>query len=92
VADAAPPGLSLRLNCSGLRQTRIEDNRLPSILRAEGIDLRQCLVRIERLRGTGGIFGRHKRDGAAAEKARERPSRSRRRRQQREHGNHDAPL
>jgi hypothetical protein len=94
--DRAPSCLILRLQGGGPGKTGIENDRLKPILGTEGVHLRQSCLRIERLHRTGGIFRRHERDGTArAEQRRETrdpPLRSRRCRQQHQHGYRGAPL
>src|SRR3974377_2006928 len=82
VTDPASSRLILGLHCGSMGKTRIEDERIKPILSAEGIELSQCFLWIERLHRTRGVFRRHKRDGTArnqVEKTRKSPPPSRRR-------------
>jgi hypothetical protein len=58
--------LSLGLHGGRARKTRIEHEGLKAIVSTEGVNRRQCCLRIERLHGTCGVFRRHKRDRAAS--------------------------
>ena len=95
VTDPASSRLILGLHCGSTGKTSIKDERTKPILSAEGVDLSQCCLGIERLHRTRSIFRGHKRDGTApnqVEETRKSPPGSRRRHQHHEHGHHDASL
>src|SRR5262245_18922430 len=68
MTDAAPCGLRLRLHGGRLAKTIVEDERLPPVRRAEGVDLHERLLLVERLHRPLGIFRRYERHRAAAER------------------------
>lgn len=62
VTDPTTLRLSLGLHGGRARKTRIEHEGLKAIVSTEGVNRRQCYLRIERLHRTCGVFRRHKRD------------------------------
>jgi hypothetical protein len=59
MTDGASSCLIFGLHGGGPGKTRIKDERMTPIFGTEGVDLRQCCLRIKRLHGTCGVFRRH---------------------------------